>query len=85
MTATENALNARALGRKPADDQIDVYGLTHQGKVRKDNQDHFLIASLNKRMEVRQTSLPEPDKVYAEAERLALLAMVADGGGGTKR
>ena len=53
MNTLENALNARALGRKPTDDQIDVYGLTHPGKVRKDNQDHFLISSLLKRMEVQ--------------------------------
>ena len=82
MTTIENALNSRALGRKPTDDQIDVYGLTHAGKVRKDNQDHFLICSLRKRMEVYQTSLPDPGKVDAEAERLAFLCMVADGVGG---
>ena len=82
MTTIENALNSRALGRKPTDDQIDVYGLTHAGKVRKDNQDHFLICSLRKRMEVYQTSLPDPGKVDAEAERHAFLCMVADGVGG---
>ena len=32
--------------RKPRDDEIDVYGLTHPGKVRKDNQDHFLVCAL---------------------------------------
>jgi len=85
MNTLENALNARALGRKPTDDQIDVYGLTHPGKVRKDNQDHFLISSLLKRMEVHQTSLPDPGKVDTETERLAFLCMVADGvGGGPK-
>jgi serine/threonine protein phosphatase PrpC len=82
MNTLENALNARVLGRKPTDDQIDVYGLTHQGKVRKDNQDHFLISSLHKRMEVHQTSLPDPGKVDSETERLAFLCMVADGVGG---
>ena len=68
--------------KKPTDDQIDFYGVTHQGKVREDNQDHFLIASLHKRMDVHQTSLPDPGRAYAEAERLAYLAMVADGVGG---
>ncbi len=82
MNTLENALDARTGVRKPTDDQIDYYGLTHQGKVRKDNQDHFLISSLHKRMEVQQTSLPDPGKVYAEADRLALLTMVADGVGG---
>ena len=29
--------------RKPRDDEIDAYGLTHLGHVRKENQDHFLL------------------------------------------
>jgi len=71
--------------RKPYDDEIDVYGITHQGKVRKDNQDHFLICSLKRQMVVRQTSLPNIDGVTRESERLAFLMMVADGvGGGVK-
>ena len=82
MTTIENRIIAQTLGRKPTDDEIDFFGLTHQGKVRKDNQDHFLISSLHKRMDVHLTSLPDTDKVYAEAERLAYLAMVADGVGG---
>ncbi len=82
MTAIENALSARALGRKPVDDQVDFYGLTHPGKVRKENQDHFLVSSLHKRMDVHLTSLPDTSRLYGEAERLAFLAMVADGVGG---
>ena len=82
MTATATALNARALGRKPVDDQVDFYGLTHPGKVRKENQDHFLVSSLHKRMDVHLTSLPDSGRLYGEAERLAFLAMVADGVGG---
>ncbi len=82
MTTIENAPQARALGRKPVDDQVDFYGLTHPGKVRKENQDHFLVSSLHKRMEVHLTSLPDTGKLYGEAERLAFLAMVADGVGG---
>ncbi len=82
MTTIENAPHARALGRKPVDDQIDFYGLTHPGKIRKENQDHFLVSSLHKRMDVHLTSLPDTGKLYGEAERLAFLAMVADGVGG---
>src|SRR3954454_13613349 len=71
--------------RKPRDDEIDVYGLTHPGKVRKENQDHFLICALRKQMVVQQTSLPMPENLMAEGERLALVMMVADGvGGGAK-
>jgi serine/threonine protein phosphatase PrpC len=71
--------------RKPRDDEIDAYGLTHPGKVRADNQDHFLICALRKQMVVQLTSLPDADHLMADGERLAFLAMVADGvGGGAK-
>ena len=82
MTAIKNASSARALGRKPVDDQVDFYGLTHPGKVRHENQDHFIVASLHKRMDVHLTSLPDTGRLYGDAERLAFLAMVADGVGG---
>jgi PPM family protein phosphatase len=84
MTAPERSQLARAVDRKPRDDEIDFFGLTHSGKVRTNNQDHFLIASLRKQMEVHLTSLPPADRM-PEAERLAFLALVADGvGGGPK-
>ncbi len=74
-----------AVDRKPADDEIDVFGLTHSGRVRSENQDHFLICALRKQMVVHQTSLPETGNLMAGPERLAFLAMVADGvGGGTR-
>ena len=84
MTAAQTAPPA-APDRKPRDDEIDVYGLTHPGKIRSENQDHFLICSLRKQMVVQQTSLPVPDSLMADSQRLALLMMVADGvGGGAK-
>jgi protein phosphatase len=67
--------------RKPADNEIDVWGLTHRGKVRETNQDHFLLSSLRKEVRVHHTSLPDPS-VLVESERMAFLAMVADGVGG---
>ena len=71
--------------RKPRDDEIDVHGLTHPGKVRPDNQDHFLLCSLRKQLVVRLTSIPEADHLVADSERLASVFMVADGvGGGVK-
>jgi serine/threonine protein phosphatase PrpC len=71
--------------RKPYDHEIDVYGLTHPGNVRAENQDHFLICALNKHLEIRQTSLPEFHSATAGPKRLAFLMMVADGvGGGVK-
>jgi protein phosphatase len=85
MPAPQMAAPPGALDRKPFDDEIDVYGLTHTGKVRPDNQDHFLICALRKQMVVHQTSLPETDRLMAGPERLAFLAMVADGVGGGAR
>jgi protein phosphatase len=71
--------------RKPRDDEIDVHGLTHPGKVRPDNQDHFLLCQLRKQLVVRLTSLPDADHLVADGERLASVFMVADGvGGGVK-
>jgi len=67
--------------RTPRDDEVDVFGLTHLGKVRKTNQDNFLICSLHKQMRVHYTSLPEVARLPLWGERLAYLAMVADGVG----
>jgi protein phosphatase len=67
--------------RKPLDNEIDVHGVTHRGLVRETNQDNFLISSLRKRMDVLMTSLPDA-RVTPDTERLAFLAMVADGVGG---
>jgi protein phosphatase len=71
-------------GPKPADAEIDVFGLTHPGKVRSENQDHFLICQLKKQILLHYTSLTDLDRLPLEGERLAFLAMIADGvGGGT--
>ncbi|MDB4882438.1 MAG: hypothetical protein JWL95_1204 [Gemmatimonadetes bacterium] len=70
--------------RKPRDDEIDVHGLTHVGKVRKDNQDHFLLASIHKRVEVLATNLDESNQLPLGDERVAFLAMLADGVGGAE-
>lgn len=84
MTAPQPPLIDRAVDRKPRDDEIDAFGLTHQGLVRDINQDNFLIAGMRKQMQVVLTSLPNPDRLTGN-ERLALFAMVADGvGGGPK-
>lgn len=67
--------------RKPRDDEIDVYGLTNAGKVRTENQDHFLICQLRKQMQVHMSSLPVDAGLPEGPDRLAFLAMVADGMG----
>ena len=84
MSFSTQAPSAEALARKPRDDEIDVFGLTHQGKVRKTNNDHFLIASLHKRMDVVLTSLPDLSTSSGREERVAFLFMIADGVGGSE-
>lgn len=70
------------LHRKPSDEEIDVYGLTHVGRVRDSNQDHFLICSLRKQAVIHYTSLPDVEPLADLADRAAFVAMVADGAGG---
>lgn len=69
--------------RKPDDDEIDVFGVTNPGKVRSENQDHFLLASLHKRLTVLGSSLSETQLIPFAERRLAFVAMVADGVGGS--
>ena len=70
--------------RAPRDDEIDVHALSHPGKVRKTNQDRFLLATINKRVTIVGSNLDEEERLPMGDERLAYLAMVADGvGGGT--
>ncbi len=69
--------------RKPRDDEMDVFGLSDTGTVRKENQDHYLMATFHKRINVISTNLPNVDQRLPQGEqRLAYVAMVADGVGG---
>lgn len=71
-----------ASDEKPRDDEIDVFGSTHVGHVREENEDNFLLCSLRKQMLVHYTSLPDLEKLGRDSERLAFLGLVADGLGG---
>ncbi len=84
MTASTSANITLSPQRAPRDDEVDVYALSHPGKVRKSNQDRFLLATINKRVNIVSSNLDEEDRLPGGDERLAYLAMVADGvGGGT--
>ncbi|PYO48257.1 MAG: hypothetical protein DMD72_07890 [Gemmatimonadetes bacterium] len=84
MTDT-TVLHHVSRSRRPRDDEIDSYGITHRGLVRPDNQDHFLIGQLRGRLEIRASSLPSVDCLPIEEERVGSFMMVADGvGGGLK-
>ena len=80
QSASDSAISATMSPRKPRDSELDVYGLTHVGNLRQTNQDHFIISSLRRDVVVHQTSLP-PSESQSTTERLALLAVVADGVG----
>lgn len=67
---------------RPAGQQIDLFGLSHQGKVRTENQDQFLIASIHKAMNVVYTSLPEDCLGELRSPSRGYVFLVADGVGG---
>ena len=70
--------------RVPRDDEIDVFAISHPGKVRKTNQDRYLLATINKRVNLISSNLDEEERLPVGDQRLAYLAMIADGvGGGT--
>ena len=70
--------------RIPRDDEIDVFAISHPGKVRKTNQDRYLLATINKRVNLISSNLEGEDRLAVDDQRLAFLAMIADGvGGGT--
>jgi protein phosphatase len=67
---------------RPLASDIDVFGMTDQGKVRKANQDQFLIGSLHKALQVHYTSLPREQLGDLVSESRGYFCMVADGVGG---
>lgn len=68
---------------RAVDRELDAFGLTDRGLVRAENQDHFLLCSLHKSMRVHGTSLPTSAELESLGHRLAFLAIVADGVGGS--
>lgn len=60
---------------------IDVFGLTETGKVRKTNADHFLIASFHRAINVHATSIAD-DLGPTRTQNRGFMMIVADGVGG---
>ena len=77
MTAGPEVISDR-----PQTEHIDLCGLTHQGRVRAENQDHFFIASIHKAMKVIQTSIPQDQMGDIVSPSRGLVFLVADGVGG---
>ena len=65
----------------PPAERLSCAGLSHPGKVRQNNEDHFLIARLAKSMKIVQTNLPQNTSTRFSDEDGYLL-VVADGMGG---
>lgn len=70
-------------GIRPRDDELDMYGLTHPGRVRTENQDQFLLCTVHPQVVVHGTSLPDPNALALRGQRLASILLVADGVGGS--
>ena len=74
---------ADATDVRPRDDELDLYGLTHPGRVRTENQDHFLLCTVHPQVVIHRTSRPSTDGLALRGQRLATIMLVADGVGGS--
>src|SRR3954462_718248 len=71
-------------GPRPSDSELDLFGLTHPGRVRKENQDHFLLCTVHPQVVIHGTSLPHAEQLPQRGQRLATIILVADGVGGSQ-
>jgi serine/threonine protein phosphatase PrpC len=69
-------------GPRPHDGQLDLFGLSHPGLVRAQNQDHFLVATVHPQVVLHGTSLAHASALPLRGQRLATVLLVADGVGG---
>ncbi|MES2176365.1 MAG: protein phosphatase 2C domain-containing protein [Gemmatimonadota bacterium] len=68
---------------RPKDDELDLFGLTHPGLVRSDNEDQFLLCTVHPQVVVHATSLPDAADLAQRGQRVATIMLVADGVGGS--
>lgn len=66
---------------RPELHEIDVFGMTDKGRVRKVNADHFVIASFHRAIHVHATSVGD-DIGPTETQNRGFAMIVADGVGG---
>jgi protein phosphatase len=62
--------------------RIDAFGMTDIGKVRKDNEDHFVVARITKAVDVSSASLSADALAHKVGSTGATLLVIADGVGG---
>jgi len=56
---------------RPSDDELDMFGITDRGKVRPDNQDHFLVCTVHPQVVIHGTSLSGAESLPLRGTRLA--------------
>ena len=83
LASTIAVLRGARSETRPRDDELDLFGLTHQGLVRAENEDQFLLCTVHPQVRVHGTSLPAIDELTQVGERLATIMLVADGVGGS--
>ena len=62
--------------------RVEAYGLSHAGKVRTANEDHFAIMTLQKSVQLRATNLQDTSIVERLRKPEVHILIVADGVGG---
>jgi serine/threonine protein phosphatase PrpC len=67
--------------QKPLPSELDVFGMTHRGRVRSENADHFLIASFHRAMQVHASSVSPDAFASLSADSRGYVVLVADGVG----
>jgi protein phosphatase len=82
MPHTATPITTERVGR-PNDEELDLFGLTHTGRVRSENQDQFLVCTIHPQVVVHGTSLPDSGALPLRGTRLATLLVIADGVGGS--
>src|SRR6188768_4524633 len=80
-TPTGTDIKPLVEARRSAEVRADVSGLTHPGRVRANNEDHFLVTKATRRLETMQGSLPAGD-IPERADEINYVMVVADGMGG---
>jgi len=82
FTETRQRMHDTDTAVRPTDDELDLFGITHQGKVRTENQDHYLISTVHPQVVIHDTSLESATELPLRGTRLASVFVLADGVGG---
>ena len=59
-----------------------MFGITHPGLKREENQDHFLLATVHPQIHIHGSSLPPESDLPLVGSRFGTIMLVADGVGG---